>query len=100
MVEFILGVPNTDLAAPLSTVQGGSQWHRGGYRCAVGLLPAHKETKTADPAPYSNPVKCQALSADAQTKLALTKGPREQSRHLKSIFDLIVYHRAHFREAA
>ena len=65
------------------------------------ILCAHKETKTADPAPYSNPVKCQALSADAHTKLALTKGPREQSRHLKSTFDLIVHHhRAHFRESS
>ena len=45
VVEFIRGVPNTDLAAPLF-----SQWHRGGYRCALGPLPAHKETKTADPA--------------------------------------------------
>lgn len=42
-MEFILGVPNTDLAAPLSTVQGGSQSHRGGYRCAFGPFPVRQQ---------------------------------------------------------
>lgn len=103
--EFILGVPNTDLAGPLSTVQGGSQWHRGGYRCALGPFPAQKETKTADPAPIPT-LKYHALSTGAQTELALTEGAGEQSCQgrlctlPRSTFDLTVYHRARFRKVA
>ncbi len=104
--EFILGVPNTDLAGPLSPVQGGSQWHRRGYRCALGPFPAHKETKTADPAPIPtllNITLCLLMPKLGWLSLRdrWSSVARASSiYYLKSTFDLTVYHRARFRKVA